>query len=45
MNLWQITSNGTVVVQNVSHEIAFNILQTLQTSFNLPGLHLSQMGA
>jgi hypothetical protein len=45
MNLWQITSDGVVVVQNVSHAIAWDIIQTLQTTFNLPNLQLSLMAA
>lgn len=45
MTLWQITTNGTVVVQNVSHAIAWDIAQLLETTYNLPGLQLSVMGA
>jgi hypothetical protein len=43
MNLWQITTNGTVVVQNVTHAVAWSLLETLQTTFNLPNLQLSLM--
>jgi hypothetical protein len=44
MNLWQITTGGTVVVQNVSHALAWDILGLLET-FNLPNLQLSLMVA
>jgi len=42
-NLWQITTDGTVIVQNVRFAIANQILQLLQTTWNLPGLAISQM--
>lgn len=43
MNNWQITTNGTVVVQNVSHAIAWDILQLLETTYNLPDLQITLM--
>jgi hypothetical protein len=43
MNIWQITTNGTVVVQNVSHAIAWDILQLLETTYNLPDLQITLM--
>jgi hypothetical protein len=43
-NLWQITQNGTVLVQNLPYPVVYEIVQILQGD-NMQGLLLSQMGS
>lgn len=45
MATWQIATNGTVVVQNLPYAAAWDILQLLETSYNLPALVITKVGS
>lgn len=45
MATWQISSNGTVIVQNLPFPAAWEILQILETNYNLPTLVFTKVGS